>query len=173
MILSTLASSPFPLENYKKDSIFVLHNYNYFYMKKVFKEFKDFAIKGNMFDMAIGIIIGTAFGKIVSSLVKDIIMPPFGLLLGKVDFTNFHIVLKEAVNNENGEIIPAISLSYGMFISELVNFLIIASSIFFIIKLFNKLKIKAEDPNDEKVVTPKDIELLTEIRDILKSGSKS
>jgi large conductance mechanosensitive channel len=142
-------------------------------MRKVLKEFKDFAIKGNMFDMAIGIIIGTAFGKVVSSLVKDIIMPPFGLLLGKVDFNNFHIVLQEAITKENGEIIPGISLSYGIFIGELINFLIIAWSIFFVIRLFNKLRIRAEDTSDKKVVTPKDIELLTEIRDILKSNSKS
>lgn len=141
-------------------------------MKKILKEFKDFAIKGNMFDMAIGIIIGTAFGKVVSSLVKDVIMPPFGLLLGKVDFTNFHIVLQEAGTKENGELIPAITLSYGMFISELINFLIIAWSIFFVIRVFNKLRLRAEDAKDKKVVTPKDIELLAEIRDILKTRSK-
>jgi len=137
-------------------------------MKRIIKEFREFAIKGNMFDMAIGIIVGTAFGKVISSLVKDIIMPPFGLLLGKMDFSNLQIVLQKGISTETGESVAEISLNYGIFVSELINFLIIASSIFFVIKVFNQLKTRAENTDDTRVVTPKDIQLLTEIRDLLK-----
>lgn len=141
---------------------------------KVFKEFKEFAVKGNMIDMAIGIIIGTAFGRIITSLVEDIIMPPFGYILGKFNFATLNIVLKEAVLDDSGGIIKgAITLNYGNFIQVLLNFIIIAITIFFFIKLINVLRRKADDPDNETVSTPKDIELLSEIRDLLKDQKKS
>ena len=146
-------------------------------MKKFLQEFRDFAVKGNMIDMAVGIIIGGAFGKIVTSLVSDIIMPPIGLLVGGVNFTEWNVVLKEAVM-ENGEVItPALTLNYGNFIQVLFDFLIIALSIFFVIRGINKMKEmtskkKAEEeaaaPAPEPEPTKEEI-LLTEIRDLLKN----
>ena len=101
------------------------------------KEFRDFAIKGNLIDMAIGIIIGAAFGKVVASLVADVIMPPIGLLIGGVNFTDLTIVLKEAVGDN-----PAVTLNYGNFIQILIDFLIVAMAIFIVIKGINALKRK-------------------------------
>jgi large conductance mechanosensitive channel len=141
---------------------------------KIFKEFKEFSVKGNMIDMAIGIIIGTAFGRIITSLVEDIIMPPFGYILGKFNFATLNIVLKEAEINDSGGVIKdAITLNYGNFIQVLLNFIIIAITIFFFIKLINVIRRKADDPDNKTVSTPKDIELLSEIRDLLKDQEKS
>jgi large conductance mechanosensitive channel len=109
---------------------------------KIVKEFKEFAVKGNAMDMAIGIIIGAAFGKIVNSLVNDIIMPPIGVLVGGVDFSNLKIVLKAAVADK-----PEVALNYGLFINNLISFLIIAFSIFLVIKGINSLK--NETPGDK------------------------
>lgn len=139
-------------------------------MKKVFKEFKEFAIKGNMFDMAVGIIIGTAFSKVISSIVADIISPLISLLLGKTSFHSLSFVLrKEKLNEVTGEVIqPMVAINYGSFLQTTIDFLIIAFSIFLVIKLFNSLKRKAENTEDASVETPKDIALLSEIRDLLK-----
>ncbi|HNY44045.1 MAG: large-conductance mechanosensitive channel protein MscL [Bacteroidota bacterium] len=133
------------------------------------KEFRDFAIKGNLIDMAIGIIIGAAFGKVVASLVADVIMPPIGLLIGGVNFTDLTIVLKEAVGDN-----PAVTLNYGNFIQILIDFLIVAMAIFIVIKGINALKRKEEkepEPEPEPEPTKEEI-LLTEIRDLLKEGRK-
>ncbi|MGH1472588.1 MAG: large-conductance mechanosensitive channel protein MscL [Cellvibrionaceae bacterium] len=126
-------------------------------------EFKDFAIKGNVVDMAVGIIIGAAFGKIVSSFVGDVIMPPIGLMMGGVDFSDLAYVLKEAVGEA-----PAVTISYGKFIQVLLDFVIVAFAIFMAVKAMNSLKKKEEEapsappkPSNEEV-------LLTEIRDLLK-----
>lgn len=136
---------------------------------KIIKEFKEFAVKGNMMDMAIGIIIGTAFGRIITSLVEDVIMPPFGYLLGKFNFATLKVVLKETEYNDAGKIVKdAVSLNYGNFIQVLLNFVIIAFTIFFVIKLINIIRQKANDPENRTVPTPKDIQLLSEIRDLLK-----
>ena len=136
---------------------------------KLINEFKEFALKGNMFDMAIGIIIGAAFNKIVSSLVKDVIMPPIGWMIGKVSFEDLSFALQEEIKNKSGEIIQqAVLLQYGAFIQTLVDFVIIAATIFVVIKVLNSLKTKSEDEKDETVPTPKNIQLLAEIRDILK-----
>lgn len=136
---------------------------------KVLKEFKEFAIKGNMFDMAIGIIIGTAFNKLVSSLVKDILMPPFGFVLGRVDFNDMKYVIQPKLIDDNGEVMrEVISINYGSFLGFTLDFLLIALTIFFVIKLFNILRREAEDVNEKSVPTPKNIELLSEIRDLLK-----
>lgn len=136
---------------------------------KIYQEFKEFAVKGNMIDMAIGIIIGTAFGRIITSLVEDVIMPPFGFLLGRFNFATLKIVLKDADYDAAGKMInPAITLNYGNFIQVLLNFLIIAVAIFFIVKIINVIRRKADDPENKTIPTPKDIELLAEIRDLLK-----
>jgi large conductance mechanosensitive channel len=132
----------------------------------MFKEFKEFAMRGNVVDMAVGIIIGAAFGKIVSSLVNDVIMPPIGILLGGIDFSNFALTLKEAV----GEV-PAVTLSYGVFINTVIDFLIIAFVIFLVIKGMNKMKRKQEEEPAAPPAPTKEQTLLTEIRDLLKSRS--
>jgi len=136
---------------------------------KIIQEFKEFAIKGNMFDMAIGIIIGSAFNKIVSSFVKDVIMPMFGYAIGKVDFQKLSIVLQQEVKDDSGKILQElVAIRYGNFIQVSFDFLIIAFTIFIVIKLFNRLRKKAEEVKDTSTPTPKNIELLSEIRDLLK-----
>ena len=136
---------------------------------KIIKEFKEFAIKGNMFDMAIGIIIGVAFNKIVSSLVNDIILPSFSLIIGNVNFHNLKIVLQKEITDNTGNIIQElVAIKYGNFIQVIFDFFIIAITVFFVIKVFNKLRRKAENDKDTTVSTPRDIELLSEIRDLLK-----
>jgi large conductance mechanosensitive channel len=128
------------------------------------KEFKTFAMRGNVIDMAVGIVIGGAFGKIVSSFVADVIMPPLGLLLGKVNFTDLAITLKEA----SGEV-AAVTLNYGKFIQTMVDFVIIAFAIFMVIKAMNSMKKKEEAAPPPAPPPPsKEATLLTEIRDLLK-----
>jgi large conductance mechanosensitive channel len=125
------------------------------------QEFKTFAVKGNAVDMAVGIIIGAAFGKIVSSLVGDVIMPPIGIILGGVDFSNLSIVLKAAMDQT-----PSVTLNYGKFIQTVIDFIIIAFSIFLLVKGINMLKRKEEEKPAE---IPKQEVLLGEIRDLLKT----
>ena len=134
-----------------------------------FKEFKTFAMRGNMVDMAVGTIIGGAFGKIVSSLVSDIILPHFGLMIGGVSFDNLKLVLKKAHTDAvTGQVSEAVSINYGNFIDTALDFIIIAFSIFLIIKLINSMKRK-EAPQPTATPAPtKEEELLTEIRDLLK-----
>ena len=133
------------------------------------KEFKAFAMKGNVVDMAVGIIIGGAFGKIVSSLVSDIIMPPIGLLIGVVNFKNLVIHLKPAEIDPTGKVIEAVNINYGNFIQTSLDFLIIAFSIFLVIKGMNSLRKKQVPPPPPAPPTPtKEETLLSEIRDILK-----
>lgn len=133
-------------------------------------EFKTFAMRGNVLDMAVGIIIGGAFGKIVSSFVSDVIMPPIGVLLGGVDFRNFKFVIKEAVLDTAGQVTtPAVSLNYGVFINSVIDFLIIAFAIFMMIKGINSMKKKEEAAPPPPPPPPSNEEkLLTEIRDLLK-----
>jgi len=130
----------------------------------ILKEFKEFAVKGNAVDMAVGIIIGAAFGKIISSLVADVIMPPIGVLVGGVDFTKLGITIKEAVGD-----VPAVTLNYGNFIQSVVDFSIIAFAIFMIVKLINKLKKQEEATPAPPPEPTKEELLLTEIRDLLKT----
>lgn len=135
----------------------------------IIKEFKEFAVKGNMLDMAVGIIIGTAFSAIVSSLVKDVITPVLGIFLGKMDFKDYHLVVQKAMRNPDGTILrDAVTLNYGAFLQVCMDFLIISGSIFLVVKFINSLKRKAEDSKVTSTPTPKDIELLSEIRDLLK-----
>lgn len=111
----------------------------------IVKEFQEFAVKGNVVDMAVGVIIGAAFGGIVTSLVNDVVMPPIGYLLGGVDFANLEIVLKEAVLDK-----PAVSIRYGMFLNKLINFVLVAVSMFLVIKGMNHLNKVAVPKNKEK-----------------------
>lgn len=135
-----------------------------------FNEFKEFVAKGNVMDMAVGVVIGGAFGKIVSSVVNDILMPPIGLLLGGVDFSDLKVVLQSEQVNELGEVIqPLVTLNYGSFIQTIVDFLIITLAIFTMIKGINKLKrAEEEKPAEEPAAKPDDVVLLEEIRDLLK-----
>ena len=123
------------------------------------KEFKEFAMRGNVVDMAVGIIIGAAFGKIVSSLVKDVIMPPIGMLMGGMDFSNLAIALGE------GE--EAAAINYGVFINTVLDFLIVAVAIFLLIKALNTLKRKEEEKPAEPPKPSNEEVLLTEIRDLI------
>lgn len=139
------------------------------------KEFKTFAMRGNVLDMAVGIIIGGAFGKIVSSFVADVIMPPIGILIGGVDFSQLKIQLKAPVLDEAGEVLTqAVTLNYGVFINTIIDFTIIAFAIFLLIKMINKLQRKKEEaPAPVAPPAPSNEEkLLSEIRDLLKEQSK-
>ncbi len=131
-------------------------------MKKIVKEFKEFISKGNVVDMAIGVIIGTAFGKIVSSLVSDVVMPLIGIILGGLDFTNITLKVGDSV------------IYFGVFIQNVVDFLIIAVCVFFFVKLINMLKNhkKKEEETTEVAAKDPEIELLEEIRDLLKESKK-
>lgn len=139
---------------------------------KVLEEFKAFAVKGNMIDLAIGIIIGAAFGKIVSSVVSDIIMPPIGVMLGGMNFTDIHVTLKDAVTDPaTGKVIKeAVLMKLGNFIQTLVDFTIIAFSVFMIVKGINKLNRKKDEVPTAPPLPTKEQELLTEIRDLLKKN---
>ena len=129
-------------------------------MKKLFKEFKEFISKGNVIDMAVGVVVGSAFSKIVSSLVNDIIMPLVGIIIGGLDFTSLSIKIKDS------------EILYGSFIQNIVDFLIIAACIFTVVKIMNKFKRQQPTEEAKPVEPPKDIQLLTEIRDLLKKENK-
>lgn len=132
----------------------------------VLKELKSFMMRGNVVDMAVGVIVGGAFGKIISSLVSDVIMPPIGYILGGVDFSNLKFVIKEAVDN-----VPAVTINYGTFIQAILDFVIIAIAIFFAIKAMNSLQNKKEETPADSAPTKEEI-LLSEIRDLLKEQNK-
>ena len=140
-------------------------------MAKFIQEFKDVAMKGNVVDMAVGVIIGGAFGKIVTSVVNNILMPPIGVLLGNVDFTDLKITLKEAVMEGENVVSEAVTLNYGQFIQDIVDFIIIAFCIFLMIKGVTKLTTKKEEPKAEEPASAPEPsaeeKLLTEIRDLL------
>ena len=149
-------------------------------MANFIQEFKEFALKGNVMDMAVGVIIGGAFGKIVTSFVSDVLMPPLGTLLGGMDFTSMKVVLKDAVpaqldaaGNEIAAATEAVTLNYGAFIQNIVEFLIIAVCIFLMIKGINRLsnlrkKKEAEEAAEAPAAPSNEEVLLTEIRDLLK-----
>ena len=135
----------------------------------VVKEFRDFAMRGNVVDLAVGVVIGSAFGKIVSSLVSDVIMPPIGLALGGVNFTDIKVTLKDAILDAAGAVTaPAVTLNIGSFIQTVFDFTIIAFAIFMIVKLMNAAKKKEEAAPAPPPTPTKEEVLLTEIRDLLK-----
>lgn len=141
----------------------------------MFKEFKDFAMRGNVVDMAVGIVIGAAFGTIVKSFVDDVLMPPIGLLLGNVDFSNLFAVIKEGATAapyatlEAAKEAGAVTLNYGTFLNTVVSFVIIAFAVFLVIKAINNMKKQEEEKEAAPAEPPKQEQLLTEIRDILKA----
>ena len=142
--------------------------------KVMLKEFKEFAVKGNMLDMVVGIIIGAAFGTVIKSLVDDVLMPPIGMLLGGVDFKDFFITLGEGnfANLAAAQEAGAATINYGLFINALISFLIVALAVFFVVRSFNKLKKKEEEVVEEAPAEPEPSAeelLLTEIRDLLKA----
>jgi large conductance mechanosensitive channel len=134
----------------------------------ILQEFKEFAMKGNVVDMAVGVIIGGAFGKIVTSLVADVIMPPIGAILGGVNFSDLAYTIQAASKTAEGVVIPAVVISYGKFIQTVIDFTIVAAAIFLMIKILTSFKKKA-DAEPEAPPAPSNEELLlTEIRDLLK-----
>lgn len=134
----------------------------------VLQEFKKFIMRGNVVDLAVGVVVGGAFGQIVTSLVNDIIMPPLGWILDGVDFKDLKYVLKTTYN-ETGEIASEVSINYGSFIQTIINFLIIATSIFFVVKGINSLQKKKSEETSMPPTPSKEETLLTEIRDLLKN----
>ncbi|GAB1408739.1 large-conductance mechanosensitive channel protein MscL [Thermomonas brevis] len=128
-------------------------------------EFKEFAMRGNVVDLAVGVVIGAAFGKIVTALVDKVIMPPIGLLIGGVDFAKLGIVLKEATVDAAGNEVPAVVLAYGEFINAIIQFIIVAFAIFLVVKAINRMHRKPEEAPAEPA---EDVLLLREIRDSLK-----
>ncbi|AHM59990.1 large conductance mechanosensitive channel protein [Flammeovirgaceae bacterium 311] len=137
--------------------------------KSLLQDFKEFAVRGNLLDLAFGIIIGTAFTRIVNSLVQYVIMPALGMIVGNFDFKHLQWVLKPAEADATGKVVEeAVIVKYGEFIQAMTDFLIIAIIVFFFVKLLNSWKNQAEDPKNPEVKTPKDIQLLTEIRDLIK-----
>ncbi|MGX1024652.1 large conductance mechanosensitive channel protein MscL [Psychroflexus sp. MBR-150] len=140
---------------------------------KLIKEFKEFAVKGNMIDMAIGIIIGMAFNKVVDVLVKQIILPPLSLLTSGINFSNKKIILREAVtNSENTKIIDEVSIAYGTLIEVILNFIIIGFVMFIVVKMMNRLRQKSENEKDKTVITPKNIELLSDLKQLIKEQNE-
>jgi large conductance mechanosensitive channel len=127
------------------------------------KEFKAFAMRGNVVDLAVGIVIGAAFGKIVTSFVNDVLMPPIGMLLGGVDFSSFAVTLKQASAEA-----PAVAIKYGAFLNTIIDFMIVAFAIFLVIKAINSMQKKEEEKPAAPPAPPKEEILLTEIRDLLK-----
>ena len=147
----------------------------------ILKEVKEFAVKGNMMDMAIGIIIGASFNKVIDVLVKKVFLPPLSLLTDGVNFQEKHIILKDAITNASGTIVKEeVAIGYGALGEAFLDFIIIGFTVFVIVKFMNRLRKKAQDTNDNTVATPKDIELLSKLSDLmeeqnrlLKSNSKT
>jgi len=134
---------------------------------KLIKEFKEFAVKGNMIDMAIGIIIGASFNAVINVLVKNIILPPLSLLSDGINFQEKKLILREAT-----DLASQVSIDYGLFTETILDFLIVGFTIFIVLKFINNLQAKAEDVSDDSVTTPADIKLLSEIKELLKAQNE-
>lgn len=140
---------------------------------KIINEFKEFAVKGNMIDMAVGIIIGVSFNAVVDVLVKQILMPPLSLLTEGVNLGDKKIVLREAILNIDGDITSKeVAIAYGTLIEVFIDFLVIGFVVFFIVKLTNRLRNKAQDVKDKSVATPKDIELLSDLKQLMEEQNR-
>ena len=140
---------------------------------KLFKEFKNFAVKGNMMDMAIGIIIGASFNKVIDVLVKKVMLPPLSLLSGNINMQDMRIVLKGPILDADGTLIKdEVAIGYGALIEAAIDFFIIGFTIFIVVKFMNKLIKKAEDTTDQTVSTPKNIELLTRLTDLMEEQNR-
>jgi len=136
-------------------------------MKKFYQEFKDFALKGNMIDMAIGIIIGTAFNRVVNVIVKNILMPPLSMLTNEVSLAEKKIILREAAEN-----VDEVGIGYGLLLETMIDFFVVALTIFVIVKGMNKFRRKAEDVDDKEVETPKNIQILSNIEKLLEEQNQ-
>jgi large conductance mechanosensitive channel len=135
---------------------------------KLIKEFKEFAVKGNMIDIAIGLIIGASFNKVVDVLVKEIFLPPLSFLTDGVNWENKKLILRESLTENGISKLEEIAIGYGKLIEVIVDFLVVAITVFLVVKFINIIRNKAEDPNDETMTTPKDIELLNNVTELLK-----
>ena len=133
------------------------------------KEFKEFAVKGNMMDMAIGIIIGASFNKVIDVLVKKVFLPPLSLLSGAVNMQNQRLILRDPILDDAGAVLKEeVAIGYGALLEALLDFAIIALTVFIVVKAMNRLRKKADDTKDTTVTTPKDIELLSNLNDLMK-----
>ena len=141
----------------------------------ILKEFKEFAIKGNMVDIAVGVIVGAAFNRVIDVLVKQVITPPLSLMTDGIQFSDRKIVLREAVQadaSSTGKVNEEVAIAYGALIEALIDFFIIGFTIFIVVKLMNRFRAKAQDPKNKKVSTPKDIELLSNMNDLIKEQNE-
>lgn len=140
----------------------------------LFKEFKEFAVKGNMIDMAVGIIIGTAFNKVVDVLVKQVVLPPLSLLTDGINFADRRLILREGIEpSETGSLgVDEIAIGYGALIEAMLDFVIIGFTIFLVIKFMNRFRRKAQDPKDKTVETPKEIQLLSDLTELMKEQNQ-
>ena len=134
---------------------------------KLLKEFKEFAVKGNMMDMAIGIIIGASFNKVIDVLVKKVLMPPLSLLTDGFNYQDKKIVLRDAITDASGKLTTEVAIGYGALLEVFLDFLIIGFTVFIVVKAMNRLRNKAQDTKDETVVTPKDIQLLSDLKELM------
>jgi|TARA_Y100000389_G_scaffold104485_1_gene101369 large conductance mechanosensitive channel len=140
---------------------------------KLLQEFKEFAVKGNMIDMAIGIIIGASFNQVIDVLVKQILLPPLSLLSDGINLDNKKLILRESQTNSLGDIsVQEVAISYGQFIETFLDFLIVGFTIFMVVKFINRLNKKAEDPGDKTISTPKNIQLLMDMNSLLKEQNR-
>ncbi|MFL2619874.1 MAG: large conductance mechanosensitive channel protein MscL [Flavobacteriaceae bacterium] len=140
---------------------------------KLLQEFKEFAVKGNMMDMAIGIIIGASFNQVIDVLVKQVLLPPLSLLSDGINLDNRKLILRESQTNSLGEIsIQEVAVSYGQFIEAFMDFIIVGFTIFIVVKFINRLNQKAEDPTDKTISTPKNIQLLMDMNELLREQNK-
>jgi large conductance mechanosensitive channel len=140
---------------------------------KLLQEFKEFAVKGNMMDMAIGIIIGASFNQVIDVLVKQILIPPLSLLSDGINLDNKKLILRESQTNAFGDIsVQEVAISYGQFVETFLDFLIVGFTIFMVVKFINRLNKKAEDPSDKTVSTPKNIQLLMDMNSLLEEQNR-
>ena len=140
---------------------------------KLLKEFKEFAVKGNMMDMAIGIIIGAAFNKVIDVLAKEVLLPPLSLLSGGMNFQDKKLVLRDAITYATGAITTSeVAIAYGTLFEVFLDFIIIGFTVFILVKAMNRLRTKAQDVKDETVVTPKDIELLSDLKNLMQEQNQ-
>lgn len=140
---------------------------------KLIKEFQEFAVKGNMMDMAIGIIIGASFNKVIDILVKKVMLPPLSLLSGNIDLQDKRLILRDAVLGSDDKVIQSeVAIGYGALLEAVLDFIIVGFTIFIVVKVMNRLKKKAQDIKDTTVATPKDIELLSQLNDLMKEQNK-
>lgn len=140
---------------------------------KLLKEFKEFAVKGNMMDMAIGIIIGASFNKVIDVLAKQVILPPLSLLTDGVNFSDKKLVLRDAITDATGTITTAeVAIAYGKLSEVFLDFIIIGFTVFIVVKFMNRLRNKAHDTKDKTVVTPKDIQLLSDLKELMQEQNK-